>query len=319
MSLLDEALKGNQLAIGRLLTKIEYLTPEGLDALEQLMKNSGKAHVIGITGSPGSGKSTLISKLVSEYLNRGHRVGVILIDPSSPFSLGSFMGNRIRLSEDEFGEKVFIRSIGSRGYLGGISSEALMLVEALDGLGFDRILVETVGAGQTDTEVIDTVHTISVLTTPGTGDDIQALKAGIMEIGDIYVINKSDKPETELAYNTIRFAIETAEGEYKDGWKPRIVKTIAIKGVGISELIDAFDEHLRFLIGNRKFEFKVENRRVKILELLLKRSINTIIERFIIQNKNEIDVELNKNHRIKLLIEKYTKIIGSILENQQKA
>ncbi|MBB5253415.1 methylmalonyl Co-A mutase-associated GTPase MeaB [Sulfurisphaera ohwakuensis] len=307
--LLEKALAGEELAISRLLTKIEYFTQEGLESLQELIKRSGKAHVIGITGSPGAGKSTLISELISEYVRRGHRVGVILIDPSSPFSMGSFMGNRIRMVGKEVSGNVFIRSIASRGNLGGISSEALMLIEALDGLGFDRIIVETVGAGQTDTDVVNGVHTIAVVSVPGTGDEIQALKAGIMEIGDVYIVNKADKVEAEMLYDAIRFALDTAEVNFRDGWTPKIIKTIAIKGVGIKELVDVFEEHLSFIKERGLFEKRIRERRMKMIELMLRRKVDEVITMIVKENSDYISEQINEKHNLLNLInEVYNKV-----------
>jgi len=307
--LLEKALAGEELAISRLLTKIEYFTQEGLESLQELIKRSGKAHVIGITGSPGAGKSTLISELISEYVRRGHRVGVILIDPSSPFSMGSFMGNRIRMVGKEVSGNVFIRSIASRGNLGGISSEALMLIEALDGLGFDRIIVETVGAGQTDTDVVNGVHTIAVVSVPGTGDEIQALKAGIMEIGDVYIVNKADKVEAEMLYDAIRFALDTAEVNFRDGWVPKIIKTIAIKGVGIKELVDVFEEHLSFIKEKGLFEKRIRERRMKMIELMLRRKVDEVVTMIVKENSDYISEQINEKHNLLNLInEVYNKV-----------
>jgi len=311
--LLEKALAGEELAISRLLTKIEYFTPEGLESLQELIKRSGKAHVIGITGSPGAGKSTLISELISEYVKRGHKVGVVLIDPSSPFSMGSFMGNRIRMVGKDVQQNVFIRSIASRGNLGGISAEALMLIEALDGLGFDRIIVETVGAGQTDTDVVSGVHTIGVVSVPGTGDEIQALKAGIMEIGDVYIINKADKPEAEMLYEAIRFALSSAEINFRDGWTPKIVKTIAIKNVGIKELVDTFEEHLNYTKSQGLFNKRIRDRRVKMIELLLRKRVEEVISKIVLENSNYISKEINEKHNLLNLInEMYNNVKASL-------
>ncbi len=291
-NLLQRAMEGEELAISRLLTKIEYMTEEGISALDVLSKNSGKAHVIGVTGIPGAGKSTLINELIQEYVSRGSKVGVIVIDPSSPYSKGSFMGNRIRMQDKSLLRNVFIRSIASRGHLGGISAEALMLIEALDGLGFDVILVETVGAGQTDTEVSDVVHTLLVVTVPGTGDEIQALKAGIMEIGDIYVINKADKIDAELAYNAIKFAIDSVEINFRDNWRPLIVKTIAIKHEGISKLVDSIEEHKRFIIQNDVFNKRVKRRKAKIVELAVRKKLSELVDKIVSEN---LDTILNQS------------------------
>ncbi|ACP34229.1 LAO/AO transport system ATPase [Sulfolobus islandicus Y.G.57.14] len=286
--LIEEALNGNELAIARLLTKIEYMTDEGISALGALSKRSGNAHVIGITGIPGAGKSTLIGGLIQEYVSRGHRVGVIVIDPSSPYTMGSFMGNRLRFQDKTMLKNVFVRSIGSRGYLGGISAEALMLTEALDGLGYDKIIIETVGAGQTDTEVEQSVHTILVVTIPGAGDDIQALKAGIMEIGDIYVLNKTDRPDAELTFNTLKFAIDSSEISYRDGWKPLIVKAVAIKNEGISEIVNKIEDHLNYLKQKELFKKRIIDRRAKIVELIARRKIDEIISEIVKKNYNTI-------------------------------
>jgi LAO/AO transport system kinase len=271
--LLFRALNGDQLAISRLLTKIETMSDDGLEVLSELMRRGGKSHVIGVTGIPGSGKSTLISELINEYSKRGHKVGVILVDPSSPYSQGSFMGNRIRMQDKSLLDNVFIRSLGSRGHLGGLSAEAIMLIEALDGLGFDKILVESVGAGQIDTDIVECVHTTLVLTVPNTGDEIQALKAGIMEIGDIYIVNKADKPEADATYNFIRNSLELGEYYWKNNWKPRLIKISAIKGEGISELISLIEEHFEYILKNNEFNVKIKNRRKKMLELILRKKL----------------------------------------------
>ncbi|AOL17809.1 GTPase [Sulfolobus sp. A20] len=302
-------MEGEELAISRLLTKIEYMTEEGISALDILSKNSGKAHVIGITGIPGAGKSTLINELIQEYVSRGSKVGVIVIDPSSPYSKGSFMGNRIRMQDKSLLKNVFIRSIASRGHLGGISAEALMLIEALDGLGFDVILVETVGAGQTDTEVSDVVHTLLVVTVPGTGDEIQALKAGIMEIGDIYVINKADKIDADLAYNAIKFAIDSAEISFRNNWRPLIVKTTAIKHEGISKLVDSIEEHKRFIMQNDIFNKRVMRRKAKIVELVVRRKLSELVDKIVSEN---FDIIVNQSiyKSINDTIDKVKRLLG---------
>jgi LAO/AO transport system kinase len=274
--LLKRAFEGDELAISRVLTQIEHLTPLGTDFLKEIIPKAGNAHTVGITGSPGAGKSTLIGALIEEYVRRGHRVGVILVDPTSPVSKGSFMGNRIRMTGKELEGNVFIRSLATRGHLGGLSADALLLIEAMDALGFDRIIVETVGAGQTDTEVMDSVHTIAVVTVPGTGDEIQALKAGLMEIGDIYVVNKADKPEAEMLYEAVKFATEGIVSPRFD-WEPRIVKTIATRGIGVKELVDLFEEHMKFLVSKGYFESVVKKRRRKLVELVVRKKVENVI------------------------------------------
>ncbi|WP_048057683.1 MULTISPECIES: methylmalonyl Co-A mutase-associated GTPase MeaB [Metallosphaera] len=296
---------GDEIAISKVLTNIEYDTKNGLEYLSVLSKFSGKAHTIGITGIPGAGKSTLISALIENYVKAGHKVGVIMIDPSSPISMGSFMGNRIRMQEKSLMNNVFIRSIASRGHLGGFTSEAIMLTEALDGLGYDRIILETVGAGQTDTDVMSASHTLAVLVIPGAGDEIQAFKAGIMEIGDVYVINKADKPEAEAVYDAVKFAVESGEVYYRDEWKPRIIKVSALKKTGIQELVDIFEEHAEFLRTRNLFYEKVRKRRIKMIELLLRKRFNNIISKVVEKNQNVMDEMISKGKTDELIANLY--------------
>ncbi|AWR99673.1 methylmalonyl Co-A mutase-associated GTPase MeaB [Metallosphaera hakonensis] len=306
--LLSKALQGDELSISKVLTNIEYNTNKGIRYLSELSKLSGRAHTIGITGIPGAGKSTLISDLIEAYASAGHKVGVIMIDPSSPLSMGSLMGNRIRMQDKSLLENVFIRSIASRGHLGGFSSEAIMLTEALDGLGYDKIIVETVGAGQTDTEVMSITHTVAVLVIPGTGDEIQALKAGIMEIGDIYVINKYDKPEADAVYDAVKFVIESGELSFRDEWKPRICKVSALKKTGIQELVNTFEEHVEFLRKKELFNTRIKRRRIKMIELLLRRRVNEVISKAMERDYNEVD-ELLSQGKIEELITKLSQLI----------
>jgi len=291
--LLKRAFEGDELAISRVLTHVEHLTELGAEFLKELIPRAGKAHTIGITGSPGAGKSTLIGSLIDELTRRGHKVGVILIDPSSPISSGSFMGNRIRMSGKELGKDVFIRSLATRGHLGGISADALLLIEAMDALGFDKILIETVGAGQTDTEIMNAVHTTVVVMVPGTGDEIQALKAGIMEIGDVYVVNKSDKPESEMLFEAVKFALEGVKNPKYD-WEPKIVRTVATRGQGVSELVDVLNEHLKFLIDDGIFTKVVLQRRKKLVELIVRKRVNMIVSK-VVERADNLFEKFNKN------------------------
>jgi LAO/AO transport system kinase len=294
LELLKKALEGDELSISKILTKIEYSTKDGMEYLKELSLRAGNAYTIGITGSPGAGKSTLISDLIEEYAKEDLKIGVIMIDPTSPFSKGSFMGNRIRMQDKTMLKNVFIRSIASRGFLGGVSAEAIMLMEAMDGLGFDRIIVETVGSGQTDTDIVSAVHSILVLVIPGSGDEIQALKAGIMEIGDFYVINKSDKIEAESLYNSIKFAIESEETNWRDGWKPGIIKISALKKYGIEELVQNIAQHEKFVRDHDLFLKRIHQRRYKIIELYLKRKINEILLDTIKENIDIVSKYENK-------------------------
>jgi len=291
--LIASALKGDQRTIARIATEVEYFNPSSSEILIKLMKMGGHAHVIGITGSPGSGKSTLISKLIEEFRSKNLRVAVIAIDPSSPFSQGALMGNRIRMQKHATDPGVFIRSLATRGYRGGISAAALTLVEVFDGLGYDKILIETVGVGQTDVDIMYAAHTIVVLVNPGTGDEIQALKAGIMEIGDIYVVSKSDKAEAEDAFKQVMFGIESGILGKGLEWKPPVLKVSSITGQGVKELAEKIEEHLEWVKKNDKFNEQLKNRRLQSL----KSSLNWFIE-------NKLEESLKSKADLNDLIER---------------
>jgi LAO/AO transport system kinase len=254
------------------------------------MKMSGRSHVIGITGAPGSGKSTLIARLIDEFRSKDLKVAVIAVDPSSPFSQGALMGNRIRMQKHATDPKVFIRSLATRGYRGGISAAALALVEVFDGLGYDKILIETVGVGQTDVDIMYAAHTIVVLVNPGTGDEIQALKAGIMEIGDIYVISKSDKPEAEDAFKQVLFGIEGGILGRGFDWKPAVLKVSAMTGQGVKELADKIDEHLKYVKKSDKFYQQIKSRRLQTFKSSLSWFIENKLEESLKSNVDLNDI-----------------------------
>ncbi len=268
--ILDKAYKGDKAALGRLLTLIETSPKEASDVVSEIIHGKGKAHVIGITGIPGSGKSTLISRLISHYKSKGLKIAVIAIDPTSPLSQGALLGDRIRMQEHATSPKVFIRSVPTRGIKGGLSFSGVTMIEVFDKLGYDKIIVESIGVGQTDIDIMNVAHTIVVVTTPGLGDDIQALKAGIMEIGDIYVLNKSDKPEADKTYAYLDFALDLGEIGIggKEGWNTRLLKTSAIMGKGVQELVDTIEEHLRYIIDNNIYKKKIISRRKLMVKLL---------------------------------------------------
>jgi LAO/AO transport system kinase len=277
--LLDQALKGNPRATGRLLTLLEDPSGDAGILLERVASMSKGAHIIGVTGIPGAGKSTLISKLIREFRRRGYKVAVAAIDPSSPISQGALMGDRLRMQEHATDPGVFIRSLSTRGLKGGLSLAALAMIEAFDALGYDKIIVETVGVGQAEVDIMHAAHTIVVVTMPGAGDDIQALKAGVMEIGDIYVVNKSDKPEAAKTVEYLNFVIESGElGSQRAGWVPRVVKTSAIMGQGVADLADVIDEHYKYLKETGGVEERIISRRVLLMKLLAERMLSRSLE-----------------------------------------
>jgi len=268
MDLAQQLLSGNRLALTRLLTQVENDTPEGRAALTELFPHTGKAHLIGVTGAPGTGKSSLVNQLALHFRKQEERsVAVVAVDPSSPFTGGAVLGDRVRMRDLAGDPGVFIRSMASRGSLGGLAQTTAGLVQVFDAAGFDVILIETVGAGQAEVEIARLAHTTLVIEAPGLGDDIQAIKAGILEIADILVVNKADRPGVENTLKALKNALELAHpvrhvfqhhgrleevGGAKEAvynsWIPPIRKTVATDGEGIPELaaeIARHEQHLR--------------------------------------------------------------------------
>lgn len=293
-SLVERAVKGDLRALGRLLSVLENIDIESAQLLEELASKAGRAHVIGVTGIPGAGKSTLIGKLISGLRKRGYKVAVVAIDPSSPLTSGALMGDRLRMQELVGDRDVFIRSLSTRGLKGGLSLAAIALIEAFDALGYDKIIVETVGVGQAEVDIMNAAHTILVLTMPGAGDDIQALKAGVMEIGDIYVVNKADKPEATKTYEYITFAVEKGDIGPGTGWIPKVVKTSAVMGTGIDELIDVIEEHWNYMKENKLDASKVIARRKLLIALLAENLLRKALEKSIEAKSEELDEAARK-------------------------
>jgi LAO/AO transport system kinase len=243
--LVDGVLSGNRKHLARLISLIENEDSQAQEALVQLYKHTGKAYVIGVTGPPGSGKSSLVTKLTAEFRKRSKTIGVICVDPSSPFSGGAFLGDRIRMQEHSLDDDVYVRSMGTRGHLGGLSRAASDAVRVIDAFGKEIIFVETVGTGQSEVEVIEIAHTVIVVDVPGSGDDIQAIKAGIMEIADIFVVNKSDYPGADKKVAEINAMLDIDSRERQ--WRPPVLLTNSRTGVGIEELANKLLDHLKYL------------------------------------------------------------------------
>lgn len=249
--LVGRFLNGDRRALARVISRVENETPEGREYLRELFRRSGRAHTVGVTGGAGSGKSTLTGALAAEYRRRGHTVGIVAVDPSSPFTHGAILGDRIRMQDLTLDPGVFVRSMASRGALGGLSPTINDVVAVMDAFGFDYVLIETVGAGQDEVEIAGTALTTILVNNPGTGDDIQALKAGIIEIADVLVVNKADHPGADVLVSQLQALLSLAPAGSR---RPPIVKTTATKGEGIEKLIDAIAEHRRHLDESGELE-----------------------------------------------------------------
>lgn len=244
--LVEKARSGDARSVARLISLVEDASPVLREVMKGLAPYAGNAHIIGITGSPGVGKSTSTSALVGALRKQGKRVGVLAVDPSSPFSGGALLGDRIRMQDHALDPEVYIRSMASRGHLGGLSWAAPQALRVLDAAGCDVVLVETVGVGQSEVEIASMADTTLVLLAPGMGDGIQAAKAGILEIGDLYVINKADREGADTVRRELRGMLGLAQRP-EGAWTPEIVKTVAMTGEGVDDVVTAIESHLTHL------------------------------------------------------------------------
>ena len=260
MKILEQVLKGDKRAAGKLISMIEDDDAGATEALAAIYPHTGKAHVVGFTGPPGVGKSSLINRLIREFRVRDRKVGVVAVDPTSPFTGGAVLGDRIRMSDTGTDPGVFIRSMATRGHSGGLALATFDAVKVLDASGFDLILVETVGAGQSEIDIASRAHTTVVVQMPQSGDSVQALKAGILEIGDIYVVNKADLGGADAMSSNLDFMLEE-----RQGWRPPVLQTSALEGNGIKELADAINKHYRYLKGGAGWRRRESDRARKEL------------------------------------------------------
>ncbi len=250
--LLERARGGDKRAIARLLSVVENDEPGAAEALRMLYPLTGHAEIVGITGPPGGGKSTLVNRLAGAYRATTDRVAVVAVDPSSPFSGGAILGDRIRMRERFLDEGLFIRSMASRGHSGGLARATSRIVNVLDALGYGVVLVETVGVGQEEVEVVRVADTVCLVTVPGLGDDIQAIKAGVLEIADVLVVNKADRPGADETARDLAQMLTL--GAPRIAWKPPIVRTVAATGEGTDELVAAIAKHRAWAAGSGERE-----------------------------------------------------------------
>ncbi len=265
--LVSRILEREKRAIARGLTWVERDSEDGKALVRALFPLAGKAHIVGITGAPGVGKSTLVNSLTLELRRRGARVGILAVDPSSPFSGGAILGDRIRMQESVMDDGVFMRSLASRGHLGGLSRATFGAVTLMDAAGFDVILIETVGAGQSEVEIMQLAHSTMVVLAPGLGDDIQAIKAGILEIGQIFVVNKADRDGADHTARAIRGML-TLGMQHLD-WFPPIVKTVAEHGEGLGELIGSLEKHREYLSQSGELALIRDGQTAHVIQLAM--------------------------------------------------
>jgi LAO/AO transport system kinase len=292
MTIAESILSGDRLALARLLTRVENHSAEGRAALAELFPHTGRAHLIGVTGAPGTGKSSLVNQLALQFRREGKRVAIVAVDPSSPFTGGAVLGDRVRMRDLAGDPGVFIRSMASRGSLGGLARATAAVAQVFDAAGFDAVMIETVGAGQAEVDIARLAHTTIVVEAPGFGDDIQAIKAGILEIADLLVINKADRPgveNTEKAlrsmlelahparrvfhHHGIEMEMETLHGNVSTMWIPPILRTVATEGKGIAEAAESIAKHAEHLRVSGDWTIRERARLKSELEALLEQAL----------------------------------------------
>ncbi len=342
MDIAKELLAGNRLALSRAITAIENEYPEANDIMKELYTHTGHAYVVGITGPPGAGKSTMTDKIARAYRKKGMTVGIVAVDPSSPFTGGAILGDRIRMDDLTLDKGVFIRSMGTRGSLGGLSHKTADVVKAMDAFGKDIIIVETVGVGQSEVDIVKAADTTMVILIPGMGDDIQAIKAGILEIGDLFVINKSDLDGADKVVREINMMLDLDAGSMRIAktatqkaledqfhhlsvvpkaeeaapgyWRPPVHKVVAMQNEGIEELVELVGKHRAFIEENGELTRRRTKRAKDEMLDILNARINYRIKRQIVENgRLDAYVESFRKHET----DPYT-VVGELMEEMLK-
>ena len=330
----EQVRAGNIRAVARLITYVEDDHPKVQPILNELYPHTGQAHLIGVTGSPGTGKSSLVNKLVKQYRAAADKkVAVVAVDPTSPFTGGAILGDRVRMRELSGDPKVFIRSMASRGSLGGLAKAVDDVIKVLDAAGFDLILIETVGAGQSEVEIAKTAHTVIVVEAPGLGDDVQAIKAGILEIADIFVVNKADRAGVERTVAALKTMLELGHasskkvlhhgqlmsvetpglslGDQITTWQIPVLKTMALKEEGIPEVVMAINQHYGHLVESGELDDRNRNRLVDELEntlqaVLMQRLLQKIPPTYLTNLTDKlVDRELAPGRAVQAILEKF--------------
>jgi len=281
-------LKGDVRSIARAISIVENNESEAEKLINILYPHTKGAYIIGLTGSPGVGKSTLADKLIAQFRGVGYNLAVLAVDPSSPFTGGAFLGDRLRMQSHALDRGVFIRSMGTRGSLGGLSPAISDAIKVLDAGGKEVLLVETVGVGQAEVDIVSTADTVVLVLVPGLGDDIQVNKAGIMEIADIFVVNKADREGVNRVVTEVRMMLDIAYGKKKNEWVPPIIKTIAEKGDGVEELVDAIGKHREYLKESGALQQRRSKRIKWELENTLQHKISRYLEEYVL---HEVEVD----------------------------
>ncbi|SPD75042.1 putative enzyme [uncultured Desulfobacterium sp.] len=284
-SIVENVVSGDVRTVARLIRDIDDGTPGVRGILKELYPHTGKAYVVGITGAPGVGKSTLVDQMIYHLRSQGKTVGVLAVDPTSPFSGGAILGDRIRMQRHYTDPGVFIRSMATRGQFGGLTQSTRSAIDVLDAMGKDYIIVETVGVGQDEVDVVKAAHTTVIVVMPGMGDDIQVIKAGILEVGDIFVINKADREGADRTESHLRMMVEMDEDRYSKGlWAPPVVRTQALTDNGIEELLDQIERHGKYLVdssGGLEIRKRPDRVREELAEMVKTRLIEKVTKKLI--------------------------------------